>query len=241
MPKLAQRMIVSGAVALLPALLGAQAPQPGPRAMATRAELQAVAASGEVTAAAVAQHRLTEGDFQSGDLIALTVLEEQTLNDTFAVRSGRTLQLPNLPEMSLRGVLRSELDSVMTAKIATYIRNPQVDAYALVRVAVLGAVGRPGFYSLPAETPVSDVVMIAGGPSNADLDKVELRRGQEVVLEEEAMSMALASGTSIDQLNVQGGDQIYVAQKGTGWRGVLQTAGLITGIFTSIYFATRIF
>jgi protein involved in polysaccharide export with SLBB domain len=212
------------------------------REMATRAELQAALGSADSDTRTAIQQRLTDGDFQPGDLVALTVIEETTLTDTFTVRAGRTLQLPNLPEISLKGVLRSELRGFLTGKVAEHIRNPQVDAVALIRVAVLGAVNRPGFYSVPAETPASEVVMIAGGPNqNTDLKKVEVRRGEVVVIERSEMNTAFAAGTSIDQLNVHGGDQIMIGQKSGGWRGTIQTVGLFTGLLSGIYFATRIF
>jgi protein involved in polysaccharide export with SLBB domain len=214
----------------------------GSRAMASRAELEATLQTASGDQRAAIQNRLERGDFNAGDLIALSVVEESTLTDTFTVRTGQLLKLPNIPEFSLHGLLRSELQDFMARKIAEYIRNPQVDAVALVRVAVTGAVNRPGFYNVPAEMPVSSVVMTAGGPSGqASLQKVELRRADSVVIDRDRMSVALAAGTSVDQLNVHGGDQFVVGEKPGGWRGVLQTVGLLTGLFTGIYFATRIF
>jgi protein involved in polysaccharide export with SLBB domain len=241
MAKFAGTLLVAGLL-LLPGAAWAQADSGLAREMATRAELQASLNSAKDEERAEIQRRLTDGDFQPGDLIALTVIEESTLTDTFTVRSGRTLQLPNLPEISLKGVLRSELRPFLTGKVAEHIRNPQVDAVALIRVAVLGAVNRPGFYNVPAETPAAQVVMIAGGPNqNTDLKKVEVRRGEAVVIPRDAMTTAFAAGTSIDQLNVHGGDQIMIGQKSGGWRGTVQTVGLFTGLLSGIYFATRIF
>lgn len=225
-----------------PALAVAQAPVEGGREMATRAELEAALATAKGDERANIQQRLTEGDFQVGDLIALSVIEDSTLTDTFTVRAGRVIKLPNIPEFSVKGLLRSELRAFMTKKVAEYVRNPQVDAVALIRVAVLGAVNRPGFYDVPAETPASQVVMIAGGPNTqTDIKKVEVRRGEIVVLDRAVMNTAFAAGTSIDQLDVHGGDQIVVGQKSGGIRGAMQTVGLITGIFSSLYFASRIF
>jgi protein involved in polysaccharide export with SLBB domain len=214
----------------------------GARAMASRAELEGVLQSASGDQRVAIQNRLERGDFNAGDLIALTVVEESTLTDTFTVRTGQVLKLPNIPEFSLHGLLRSELQDFMARKIAEYVRNPQVDAVPLVRVAVTGAVNRPGFFNVPADIPVSQVVMVAGGPSNqASLQKVELRRGDSVIVTRDRMSSALAAGTSLDQLNIHGGDQFVVGEKPGGWRGALQTVGLLTGLFTGIYFATRIF
>lgn len=231
--------------AVLPPHLAAQDTtpvDPGARAMASRAELQGLLQGASGDQRAVIESRLERGDFNAGDLIALTVVEESTLTDTFTVRTGQVLKLPNIPEFSLHGLLRSELQDFMARKIAEYVRNPQVDAVPLVRVAVTGAVNRPGFFSVPADIPVSQVVMVAGGPSNqASLQKVEIRRGDSVIVDKDRMSTALAAGTSLDQLNIHGGDQFVVGEKPGGWRGTLQTIGLLTGLFTGIYFATRIF
>ncbi len=235
-------LLIALAVAAIPPALIAQDSVATSRAMASRAELQSMlqGASGEHRAAI--QDRLENGDFHAGDLIALSVVEESTLSDTFTVRTGQVLKLPNVPQFSLHGLLRSELQDFMAKKIAEYIRNPQVDAVALVRVAVTGAVNRPGFFSVPAETPVSQVVMVAGGPNtNASLQKVEIHRGDSTIITRDQMQTALAAGTSLDQLNIQGGDQFVVGEKPGGWRGALQTVGLLTGLFTGIYFATRIF
>jgi protein involved in polysaccharide export with SLBB domain len=209
------------------------------RVQATRAELQQLLQTrgdslGEEGRAAV-QRRLSEGDFQVGDRIVIRVIDEPTLTDTFAVRSGRSLSLPNLPDLSLTGVLRSEVDSFLTQKISQHIRNPQVDAIALIRVAVLGAVNRPGFYNVPAEFPVSDVVMAAGGPSgNADLKKATVRRGTEIIVTRKQMENALASGTSVDQLNLVGGDQLLVGERSGGIKGALSTLGVLSGVIFAI-------
>ena len=209
------------------------------RVQATRAELQQLLQTrgdslGEEGRTAI-QRRLAEGDFQVGDRIVLRVVDEPTLTDTFAVRSGRTLSLPNLPELTLAGVLRSEVDSFLTQKISQHIRNPQVDAIALIRVAVLGAVNRPGFYNVPAEFPVTDVVMAAGGPAgNADLKKTTVRRGTEIIVTRKQMENALTTGASVDQLNLVGGDQLLIGERSGGIKGALSTVGVLSGVIFAI-------
>lgn len=232
-----------GVAAALP--LSAQQPDTAstlPRPMATRPELQAALKDAKNDAQrAIIRDRLEHGDFRPGDRIVLRVLQEPTLNDTFMVRAGQTLLLPNIPEFSLSGVLRSELKGFLTAKIAQYIRNPTVDAVPLVNLAILGAVARPGFYSVPADLQASQVMMIAGGPGGSgDLRKAEVRRGDTVVVSRATMQLAFANGVTVDQLNLHGGDQFYVGEKSGGLRGALQTVGLLAGVFSAIYFATRV-
>jgi protein involved in polysaccharide export with SLBB domain len=243
------RLSVCALILCISTLVGvAEAQEPASdvrRAQASRSELQALAADRELTTPSEAEalrQRLAEGDFQAGDRIVLQVAGESTLTDTFTVRTGRVLALPNLPEMSLKGVLRSELDGYLTKQIGQYIRNPDVDATSLIRVAVLGGVTRPGFYNLPAEMLVSDAVMSAGGPvANADVRKTVVRRGQVEVVSRKRVQDAYARGVSLDQLNLHGGDEIVVGQRSGGTMGALQTAGLISGILFGVAAAASLF
>jgi protein involved in polysaccharide export with SLBB domain len=225
-------------VALLgaPALLQAQVTSPDARRPeATRQDLQGLLnqAGGKLSAdeRQVIQGRLTNGDFTPGDKVALKVLDEPTLTDTFTVKTGRVISLPNIGDVSLQGVLRSELEQYLTQKVAQYIRNPQVHANGLIRIAVMGAVSRPGFYVVPASTVASDVLMLAGGPaSNADLAKTVVRRDALPIVDRDQVRQAFADGVTLDQLNLHSGDEFLVGQKGGGFTGALQTAGLLSGI-----------
>jgi protein involved in polysaccharide export with SLBB domain len=216
------------------------------RAMATRAELEQILAgkSGPVTdeLARQVKERLEKGDLQPGDRIALRVVGEQTLTDTFAVTPERVVELPSLPPITVAGVLRSELKPHLTRQLGRYIRNPDLQAEALVRVSMTGAVGRPGFYNLPANVLATDAIMAAGGPSSsADVSRTVIRRGGVPIITEEQVASAVETGESLDQLNVQSGDEIVVGTKGQGFSGVLKTMGLISGALFGIVAITRIF
>ena len=185
--------------------------------------------------------RLKDGDFQPGDRISLVVLGDTALSDTFTVRPGRMLQLPNIPEIALQGVLRSEFPVYLKGKLLQYLKDPQVTATPLVRLAVLGAVNRPGFYVMPATTLASDVVMAAGGPASvADISKATVRRGTVPVIDSKQMRQAFADGVSIDQLNLHSGDEILIGEKSGGIKDALRTAGLVSGIILGIFALTRI-
>ena len=216
------------------------------RAMATRSELEALLAGKEGSVsddlARQLKDRLEKGDLQPGDRIALRVVGEQTLTDTFTVTPERTLELPNMAPVPVNGVLRSELRPYLAKQLGKYIRNPDLQAAALVRVSLSGAVGRPGFYNLPADVLASDAIMAAGGPSgNADITKTTIRRGTEEILDEKEVASAVQTGESLDQLNIQSGDEIIVGLKGEGMRGALRTMGMISGALFGIVAITRIF
>lgn len=186
--------------------------------------------------------RLTEGDLQVGDQLALTVQNEPTYTGTFVIQAGRVLALPGLPGIPVRGVLRSEAEDYITKQLGTYIRDPAVRVVPSIRLAVLGAVGKQGFYQVPADLLISDAIMAAGGPSgSADPNRSKVTRQATEILTEADVTDAIVRGATLDQLNLRAGDQIMVDEKlqrrgrALGFLGVL---GLVTSI---TYLLIRIF
>jgi protein involved in polysaccharide export with SLBB domain len=172
--------------------------------------------SGEVRNRARAQgvlvrQRLQEGDFQVGDRILLHVEAESLGTDTFSVRTGRNLQLPVVGEISLQGVLRVELTDYLTQKLGQFFRNPKVRAQSLIRVAVFGGVGRQGFYTVPVDIPINDVLVAAGGVAPlAELNKFRIERGRERLFEGEYLQQVVAEGRTLDALGIRAGDRFVV-------------------------------
>jgi SLBB domain-containing protein len=190
------------------------------RQFETRAELEAQAKDAEnghrTGEAWLLRTRLEKGDFQDGDRILVEVEGAgiMTKPETLVVRTGKRLELPRMADLSLDGVLRAELSDRIKQHLSQYIREPVVRATPLVRVAVLGTVGRPGYFYTAADIPLTDVIMQAGGPGgNADLTKVSIRRGTEVIWDGKDTRAALADGLSIDQLHMRAGDEINVGEK----------------------------
>jgi protein involved in polysaccharide export with SLBB domain len=234
-------------------------PQDAVGTQATRAELEAstvrierMAASASTSkddkqlalaALASIRERMRDGDFQVGDRIVVAVQGEPTLSDTFPIRAGRSVYLPNLPEISLQGVLRSELQDYLTKQLAKYVREPVVRTSSLVRLAVLGEVIHPGFYALSADIPLADAIMRAGGPTaRADLSKTMVRRGSETVATVRESRQALGRGFTLDQLNVRAGDEIYVGERRqTSLTSVATVLTAFTGLALGIFAATRTF
>jgi len=187
------------------------------------------------------RQRLQTGDFLVGDRVVVTVIGEPALSDTAVVRSGATIQLGKLPSISLQGVLRSELEGHLTRELAQYVREPQVAAIPLLRVAVFGHVVHPGYMHVPADMLLSDLLMRAGGPAGtADLHKAELRRGSERLIAARDVQTALADGISLDDLHLRSGDEFNVPQKrNTSWSSVMQGAAVVTGLLSVAFTLSR--
>jgi protein involved in polysaccharide export with SLBB domain len=222
------------------------------RAGPTRAELQVMAAQADREAqaatdaearqqklaeAASLHDRLTNGDFHTGDRISLIVRGDSTLTDTVVVRGGRTIQLANLPDISLAGILHTELDAYLTKELSKYLRNPDVRAQSLIQIAVLGPVGKPGFYNLPSDMTLTDAIMLAGGPGQqSNVNNTTILRNNEKVYDNDAVRQAFINGTTLDQMSLRAGDQIVVGEKGKkDWLRILQVVSVAAGIAVSIW------
>lgn len=204
-------------------------------ASAARLELQrqadSLAAHGNPAQASVVRQRLAEGDFRPGDRIMLAITGNMTFRDTIAVREGQVVRVGTLPDIPIRGVLRAELTDYMTRQLSRFVRDPVVHAEALTRVAVLGAVGRPGYYALPADILLGDAIMAAGGPAgNADVSKTIVRRGKTEVLSKSQVQSAIRDGKTLDRIDLRAGDEIVVAEKKQ--RNVMNLIYAATGILS---------
>ncbi len=193
--------------------------------------------------AVLVRARLTDGDFHAGDRIRLNVEGETALTDTFTVEAGRLVRLPTIGAVPLEGVLRVELTDYLTRRLGQFLRSPKVRAQSLIRVAILGAVARQGFYTVPVDIPVNDVLMVAGGPAGtAILDQIYIERGKERLYDGEELQQVIMEGRTLDELSVQAGDRFVVPEK-TQRNGLqfIQTLQILLTIPLTVLGLVRIF
>lgn len=209
------------------------------------AQLEAAAASGRGTnqtraEAAAIRTRLREGDFPPGTPIVVTPTSTvgippellQAFNDTLRVRDGRLLQLPGVPDMSLAGVLRSELQAALVEHLGKIVRNPAVRAGTLIPVEVSGPANRPGYYTVPSDMRVQDLVMHAGGPAgNADLSRTVVKRAGQEIIGRDSLQAAIRSAATLDQIGFQSGDALVLAEKReTNWKTIASAIGVVSSL-----------
>jgi polysaccharide export outer membrane protein len=175
-----------------------------------------------------AQSAPAQSDFQVGDRIVLRVDVEVQLTDTFTVSQGPALQLPIVGSVSLAGVRRDQVEKVLTDAVAKYYRNPIVHARTLVHVGVLGEVLRPGFYSVPVDMLVPDVLMAAGGPTaTAQVNAIRVMRGGAEWLRGDSTKKSIARGLTVSQLGIRSEDQFVVPRASDSERTLRIVAELI--------------
>jgi len=149
--------------------------------------------------------------FQVGDRILLRVEGDSALSDTFTVVAGPALRLPLIGEIPLAGVPRADVEAHLTRELGRYIKDPVVQARALVRVSVVGQVTRPGFYAVPTDLVLADALMLAGGATQeARVDRLRILRGNSALWSGTQLQTAIAQGATLDQLGIRAGDRIQV-------------------------------
>jgi SLBB domain len=212
--------------------------------MASRADLERLQASYELLAASTAysertrakarlkaeevRRRLRDGDFRVGDRMLLRVDGGVTINDTITVGDGPRIQIPGIRQVELAGVLRSELPVKVTAEVREIVREATVAVRPLTRIAVFGAVATPGYFSVPAETTLDQLISLAGGPTaNAKTEELRLIRGETVVLRPSEVFEAIANGGTLNGLDTRDGDILEIARRDQGWQ-MANTVQLIT-------------
>jgi protein involved in polysaccharide export with SLBB domain len=116
--------------------------------------------------------------------------------------------------LPLSGVLRSELKDRVTAEVLKYVRAQEVEVTPLTRIAVLGEVARPGFFAFRSDAPITDAIMLAGGPTaDADIEHTVVRRDSHQYRSAKETRQAVAKGLTFDQFGLSAGDELVVGRQ----------------------------
>lgn len=202
--------------------------------LATRPELESAAIAFDRLAASTAysertranarahavfvRNRLAEGDFNIGDRIEVLVGGEVPFADTVTVRDDRRILLSGIREVSLTGILRSELQLKLRADVVEVVRNATVSARPMMRVAVFGSVTSPGYLSVPGETTVDELLTLSGGlVATAAADKSTIVRADTTLLTRLGVRTAIAEGRTLNALGLRDGDALVVPAQSTPW------------------------
>jgi hypothetical protein len=209
--------------------IAAQTPAGSPGAGTERARLierlKVADSLGLQNEAFVIRARLRDGDFEVGDRIEVTYEGEKAprSDSVLAVASGRIVRLGEpMGDLNLTGVLRSELQDSVAARVDKYYRAVNVHVTSRLRLTVLGGVRAPGPLYARVDTPLSEVIMRAGGQDPmTDLTNVVIKRSGQIVLERRDVQAALTDGLTVERLGLLAGDEIVVGTKAPANRWML--------------------
>jgi len=232
------KIVLSACLTLASIASGARG-QAASAPLKSREELTDAAAqaeqSGKALEAAAIRQRLRDGDFQVGDRIVLTFVSDTRHTDTLVVRAGRIIDLPGASEMPVTGLLRSEIKGRVTGEVLNYVKAQEVDVIPLTRIAVLGEVVHPGYFAFRSDVPITDAIMLAGGlTSTAAIERTVVKRQNRRYRSAPETRRAVASGLTLDQFGLTGGDELVVGRRRelinpslTGVLGIIASASAL--------------
>ena len=231
--------------------MGAQRRGPNEQAVATSsaakrpaltAALAAAERRGDRETAAAIRRRLTEGDVGPGDRLAVTLTLDTIARYEYVVRDSQRVDVLPIGSFSLRGVLRSELPEAFRRFFLQYYRNPDVRVQSLIRVGFLGAVQKPGYYSVAPDAPIAETFLAnGGGPGgNADPKRIEIKRGGQRLYDRKGYERVARDGLTFDEAGLRSGDELRIGERRQRNFGqILQTTLLAISAFTTLVFLIR--
>lgn len=217
-------------------------------ALVTRAELTAAADRADSAAraggpdreqnarrSAQMRERLRTGDFQPGDRIVLVYQTDGEHRDTLVVRAGGVVDLPWQSTVKVAGVLRSEVQPLVTAEVYRFVKAERVEVTPLVRLGVLGEVARPGYFAFSSDMPVTDVLMSAGGPTSlADMRRTIVRRLGRQLKSPDETGRAISAGLTLDQFGLSAGDELVIGERRqSAFNPLVTTVGVVASLVTA--------
>jgi protein involved in polysaccharide export with SLBB domain len=174
---------------------------------------------------------------QPGDVLRITVWENEAMSGEVTVGPDGALMHPLYRQVRVAGVPLPEVDARMRAFLERFVTNPQFVAEPLLRVAVGGEVRQPNLYSLAPGTTVAQAMVLAGGPTERGrLDRVRMvRGGRESLLDLTDPAAPMAATT------IQSGDQFYVARRDPSVfrEYILPASGLLAALVSLLNIMTR--
>lgn len=143
-----------------------------------------------------------------GDALRLRVFRESELSGEFTINERGTVTIPRLGDLA---VVEWPADSIrprLVRAMGLFLRDPVVEVVLLRRIAVTGAVLKPGLYPVDPTMTLDDVLALAGGPSpDGRRDVVELQRDGV------GSSHALRGAQPATAAMLRSGDRLHVSQR----------------------------
>ena len=144
----------------------------------------------------------------AGDRVRVTVFEQETLTNTYAVDQSGYLAFPLVGAIAARGYTAQQLESQIAQKLRNgYLRDPdvsvEVDRYR--PIFVMGEVGAAGQYSYVPGMTVQKAIASAGGfTPRANQSNVDITRD---------INGKVMTGRVVTSDPLLPGDTIYVRER----------------------------
>lgn len=174
---------------------------------------------------------------RAGDLLRIRVWPDSSLGGDYTVEETGTVHLPMIGEFKAAGRTLADVRTDLRARYRESLRIPIVTVTPFFRVSILGAVERPGLYTIDPTHTLMDVVSLAGGFTREakTQELVVVRNGQRMEINADE-SAAYNIGAA--NILMESGDRIVVpARRGSNTTMILslfQSAAILTTLILQL-------
>lgn len=120
-----------------------------------------------------------------GDVVGVTVDGEKEFTKPYQINADGCITLPMVGPVEIEGLNTSDASAVVTKALADVLVNPQVTVAFIERgkmqVFVVGQVTKRGLVEIGVGDRVVQALAQAGYDETADLSRVTVRRGEEII------------------------------------------------------------
>ena len=159
-------------------------------------------------------------DYRIGrqDLLEIKVFDVEELNQTVRVSDDGSISMPLLGRLVVSGLTKTELEQMLARLLGErYVRDPQVTVfvreYESKKIAVTGAVKKPGTFEMLGRKTLLEMISMAGG-LDTDLGKeiIVFRQAEDRPTERIALDLDQLVYRADPALNLvlQPNDIVYV-------------------------------
>jgi polysaccharide export outer membrane protein len=117
------------------------------------------------------------------DLLEIKVFELPEFDQTVRVSENGTITLPLIGNVEVWGLTKEKLEKKLASLLDKYVKNAQVSVfikeYQSSRVAIIGAVEKPGMYELVGRQTLLQMISQAGGFKETAANEIYVLRESE--------------------------------------------------------------
>lgn len=171
-------------------------------------------------AARESKRRLPEYLVGDGDVLSISIWQNQDLTQDAIVRPDGRISFPLIGDIMVAGKTLPEIDEEVTTKLKEYIRFPEVSIYVKAlgggKIIVLGEVKYPGVYYVTGRKTVLEAIALAQGLTDLSLASsivvVKAVFSDKPRVVRVSANMALR-GNSINNIELESEDVVFVPKK----------------------------
>lgn len=147
-----------------------------------------------------------------GDGVRISYNIGDVITGDYYIQPNGLLNLPYIGIVDTKNKDFRKIKSEIESRYTALYKNPDLSVNALFRVNILGEVRNPGFYHVSDYEKFTAILSFAGGTTaDADLGNIKLIRNSEAL--ELDVETIVQKGSTVLDLGLQSGDQIYVPRR----------------------------